>query len=184
MSFFGYKTEFTMLTKEKIITAMNVSDGTYAKEQLERTKEAGIEIEEVYGDKAYFRKNILDTIEEYGAKACIPVSETVYKIDESKYIYNKDADEWYCSQGNRTVKKKKSKKTKEEKESEYLKYYFEIEQCRNCPKHDECAKQQVRKILHISVNTPEFYEISKWQNLRNSKRNIKIGHITKLRMEK
>lgn len=108
ISFFGYKTEFTMLTEEKIITAIDVSDGvyvdgTYTREQLERTKSAGVEIKEVYGDKAYFRKNILDAIGEYEAKAYIPISETMYKIDESKYAYNKDADEWYCSEGNRTV---------------------------------------------------------------------------------
>ena len=99
ISFFGYKTEFTMLTEEKIITAIDVSDGvyvdgTYTREQLERTKSAGVEIKEVYGDKAYFRKNILDAIGEYEAKAYIPISETMYKIDESKYAYNKDADEW------------------------------------------------------------------------------------------
>ena len=178
VSFFGYKTEFTMLTKEKIITAIDVSDGTYvdgtyAKEQLARTKDTGIEIEEVYGDKAYFRKNILDTIEGYGAKAYIPVSETVYKIDESKYIYNKDADEWYCSEGNRTVKKKKYKRIRRGKEYKYLKYYFEIEQCRHCLKHDECAKKQVRKILQISINTPEFYEISKWQKSEEFKEKYK-----------
>nr|WP_128214250.1 hypothetical protein [Clostridium manihotivorum] len=95
---------------ERIITAVAVHDGAYVdgtgfKELYELTKEAGIEAEEVYGDKAYFRKPILDLIKEDQAEAYIPVSESVYRIDESKFNYNKDSDQWYCKYGNNTVKK-------------------------------------------------------------------------------
>ena len=108
---FGYKTEFVMTTDERIITSVRTANGAYtdgnhAKEMLEQTKKAGIKIEEVYGDKAYFRKPILDDIKEINAKAYIPVSESVYRIDESEFTYNKDSDEWQCSQGNITEKKK------------------------------------------------------------------------------
>ena len=40
----------------------------------------------------------------------IPVREMVYKIDEEKFSYNKDSDEWFCSQGNKTVKKRYMKR--------------------------------------------------------------------------
>lgn len=179
VSFFGYKAEFTMLTEEKIITAIDVNDGSYVdgtntEDQLKRTTAAGIEINEVYGDKAYFRKDILDSIKCYGAKAYIPVSEVVYKIDESKFSYNKDSDEWYCSEGNFTEKKKKFKRKRSGKEYEYYTYYFKIEQCKTCPKHDECAKRHSRKTLDISINTPEFYEISKWQQTDEFKEKYKV----------
>ena len=62
-------------------------------------------IKEVYGDKAYFRKPILDKIKEIEAKAYIPVSEMAYKVDEDLYSYNKDSDEWFCVQGNNTSRK-------------------------------------------------------------------------------
>lgn len=177
-SFFGYKTEFTMLTEEKIITAVNVYDGAYVdgtgtKELLEQTSKSGISITEVYGDKAYFRKSILDEVEKYNATAYIPVSEATYRIDESKYTYNKDADEWYCSEGNRTEKKKKTKRKRNGTEVEYYKYYFDIEQCRNCPKREKCAGKSKRKILHIGINTPQFYEISQWQKTEEFKTKYK-----------
>ena len=177
-SFFGYKTEFTMLTDEKIITAVNVYNGAYVdgtgtKELLERTSKAGIDITEMYGDKAYFRKPILDEIAKCNATAYIPVSETVYKIDESKYTYNKDSDEWYCTEGNRTEKRIKAKRKKNGKEFETYKYYFDIQQCRNCPRRQECTGKAKRKILHISINTPEFYELSQRQKTKEFKEKYK-----------
>ena len=168
-NFFGYKTEFMMTTEERIITAVKVADGayvdgTYTKEMIKQTLKSGVKIEEFYADKAYFRKPILDIIEEINAKAYIPVSESVYRIDESKYTYNKDSDEWQCSQGNITDKKKYYKnKGKDRADKEGYKYYFKLEQCKKCPKHDECTKKSARKMLQIGSNTTEFYEISQYQ---------------------
>ena len=42
-----------------------------------------IEIKEAYGDKAYFRKSILDILKEDEVVAYIPVSEAVYRLDEA-----------------------------------------------------------------------------------------------------
>ena len=167
--FYGYKTEFMMTADERIITSVRTADGayvdgTYADELIEQTLKSGMKIEEVYGDKAYFRKPILNSIEEIKAKAYIPVSESVYRIDESEFSYNKDSDEWECREGNITVKKKYYKiKGKSRPDREGYKYYFEPEQCKRCPKHDECAKKSARKILQIGLNTIEFYEISQYQ---------------------
>lgn len=168
--FFGYKTEFIMTTDERIITAVKTADGayvdgTYAKELIDKTLDSGIKIDEFFGDKAYFRKPILNIIEEIQAKAYIPVSASVYRIDESKYSYNKDSDEWQCNQGNVTVNKKyyTSKSDKKDEIREGYTYYFDINHCRNCPKHAECAGKAVRKILKIGLNTNEFYEISQYQ---------------------
>lgn len=95
---------------------------------------AGVKIKEFYADKAYFRKPILDIVEEINAKVYIPVSESVYRIDESEFSYNKDSDEWQCSQGNITVQKKYCKiKDKDRADREGYKYYFELEQCKRCP---------------------------------------------------
>lgn len=176
-NFYGYKTEIVMTSDERIITALKVGDGsyvdgTYTKELLDRTKEAGIKLKEVYADKAYFRKEILDTVKQLNAKAYIPVSQTVYRIDESEFSYNKDSDQWQCSQGNISVKKKyaqtyrKNKTTKKKSIQKLYKYYFEINQCKACPKHDQCAKTRARKILRIGLNTKEFYEISQYQKTK------------------
>ncbi|MGJ9386221.1 transposase, partial [Salipaludibacillus sp. CF4.18] len=75
-SFYGYKTELVMTTDERIITSVRTAngaymDGTYVKEMLEETKKCGMTLQEVFADKAYFRKSILDIIEATNAKAYI-----------------------------------------------------------------------------------------------------------------
>lgn len=177
-NFYGFKTEFVMTTDERIITSVRTAngayvDGNYTEEMLQQTKSAGIKIKEVYGDKAYFRKPILESIEEIRASAYIPVSGVVYRIDESKYSYNKDSDQWECSEGNLTVTRKYYKSNSKEGEREGYKYYFEMKQCKSCPKHDECAKRSARKILVIGLNTNEFYEISQYQKTEEFKEKYK-----------
>lgn len=167
-AFFGYKTEFIMTTNERIITSVKTShgasmDGSSAGKMLKQTENTGITVEEVYGDKAYFRKPILDKIAEIDAKAYIPVSAVVYRIDESEYTYNKDSDQWQCSQGNTTVKRKYYKSKTKTREREGYKYYFEMKQCKACPRRKECIKDRARKILVVGLNTTQFYEISQYQ---------------------
>ena len=164
--FFGFKTEFMMTTEERIITAVTVDsgeyvDGTNFDDLIELTRNTGLKIEEVFGDKAYFRKSILDTIREMEAKPYIPVSASVYRIDEEKFRYNKDSDEWFCSEGNMTV----LKKSKVDKRG-YLRYiyYFEREKCRNCPKRSDCnSGSRIARVLEVGANTAEFYEYSQDQ---------------------
>lgn len=174
--FFGFKTEFMMTTGNRIITAVNASNGAYVdgekfKELLELTKKTGIKIEDFYGDKAYFKKLILDEINEIGAKPYIPVSEMSYKIDEDLYSYNKDSDEWFCSQGNQTTKKV-YKKRKSGKET--YRYYFEREKCRHCPLREQCLKgSSVGRILEVGINTPEFYGYSQEQKTDEFKEKYK-----------
>jgi transposase len=162
--FFGYKTEYMITTEDRIITAVRVNNGAYVDgtqfhELMDLTKKCGVIIKEFFGDKAYFRKPILDKIKEVEAKPFIPVSEMAYKIDEERFSYNKDSDEWFCSQGNGTVKKshKKSKR-------ESYRYYFEKDKCRDCPLRESCITgKTVGKVLEVGVNTPEFYEYSQQQ---------------------
>lgn len=171
-NFFGYKTEYIITTEDRIITAVKVNDGAYVDgtqfhELIELTRKSGVNIEEVYGDKAYFKKPILDKIIELGAKPYIPVSAMSYRIDEEKFSYNKDSDEWFCVQGNKTESKKYYK---DKRGKEYYKYAFEKEQCRNCPLRENCIKEKrVGKILVISINTPEFYGYSQEQKTEEFK---------------
>ncbi|MED4351096.1 IS1182 family transposase [Schinkia azotoformans] len=174
--FFGYKMEYMMTTEDRIITAVRVNNGAYVDgtqfhELLELTKQSGVTIAEVYGDKAYFKKVILDKVKELNAQAYIPVSEITYRIDEERFSYNKDSDEWFCSQGNNTINKK-YKKRKSGKET--YRYYFEREKCRNCPLREQCITgTTVGKILEVGINTPEFYEYSQRQKTEEFKEKYK-----------
>lgn len=176
--FYGFKTEFLMTVDSRIISSVKTSDGSYVdgnytEEMLEQTQKAGIEIKEVYADKAYFRKPILAAIETMNAKAYIPVSGVVYRIDEQKYSYNKDSDQWQCSQGNLTTNRKYYKKKTKDGQREGYRYYFEMNQCKACPLHDECTNKSARKILVIGLNTNEFYEISQYQKTDEFKEKYK-----------
>lgn len=174
--FFGYKTEFTMTTDERIITAVTVENGAYVdgtnfNRLMELTRKTGLEIEEVYGDKAYFRKPILDEINEINAKPYIPVSETTYKIDEERFSYNKDSDEWFCDEGNTTIRRTHVKR---KDGREFYKYYFEKEKCKSCSKKAECMTGKVKsKILAVGLNTAEFYGYSQEQKCPEFKEKYK-----------
>lgn len=177
-SFYGYKTEFVMSSKDGIITSVRTApgsyiDGTYVKEMLEDTKKSGMIIHAVLGDKAYFRKIILDVIADMKATSLIPVSALIYRLDESEYTYNKDADEWQCSQGNTTGQKKYYQSKRKDGVRQGYKYYFDIHQCKACPLHDTCTKGTARKILTVGLNTTDFYEISQYQKTEEFKEKYK-----------
>lgn len=162
-SFYGYKIEFTMIPEERIITAVETCDGAYVdgnkfNELYNRSKECGINTKEVYGDKAYFRRPIIDILNADNVESIIPVSATVYKIDESTFSYNKDSDQWFCIMGNNTIDKKRAKGSRGQ---EIIKYKFDKVMCKDCPKRVECAgKQTSVKCLVVGINTADFYEYS------------------------
>lgn len=174
--FFGYKTEYMITTDERIITAVNVENGAYVdgtkfNELMELTLESGVQVKEVFGDRAYFKKPILDKIKGIDAKPYIPVNAMSYRVDEERFSYNKDSDEWFCLQGNKT-ERKKYEKAKSGKE--HYKYYFEKEKCRSCPLRNECIKEKrVGRILVVGLNTPEFYGYSQEQKTEEFKEKYK-----------
>lgn len=166
-SFYGYKAELCQTTDGSLITSITVEPGSYVdgshfKAFLEGTVEAGLKVSGVYGDKAYFRADILNMIKAKEAQAYIPVSASAYKIDEELYSYNKDSDQWFCVMGNETVSVKTKTRKRKGKEIKLLEYRFEREICRNCQRRPECMgkSQRIAKMLQIGVNTPELYEYS------------------------
>jgi len=171
--FYGYKTELTMTADERIITAADTHSGEYVDGKefaplLERTQNAGVMVHELYGDKAYFRKDILEMLEKQKIKGYIPVSASVYKIDEELFSYNKDSDQWFCFMGNYTVSRKKKVRGKgTHKEYEYYSYQFKKEQCATCPHRDQCMGRNKTKArrLDVAATAPLFYAKSQEQKM-------------------
>lgn len=169
-SFYGYKMEYAMTTGEQLITAVEVQsgeyvDGTQFGKLLDQTQESGLKVGEVYADKAYFRADILDRIKQEGARAYIPVSHSAYRIDEEKFRYNKDSDQWFCWMGNETVSCKRLTRRRKGKEYPLLQYVFDQAQCAGCAHRAECmGKQQTKaRRLEVSLNTAQLYEASQRQ---------------------
>jgi hypothetical protein len=110
-NFYGYKAEICQTTDGGLITSITVEPGSYVdgsnfKEHIEEIQKSGLTLTGVYGDKAYFRPDILNLIKGKAATSYIPVSASAYKIDEELFSYNKDSDQWFCVMGNETVKVK------------------------------------------------------------------------------
>lgn len=169
--YLGYKAEFTMTTDERIITAAEVHSGAYVDgkefdDLLNRTLKTGVEVKELYGDKAYFRRDILEKLEQQKIKGYIPVSASVYKIDEELFSYNKDSDQWFCFMGNHTVGKKKRIQGNGRGDNyEIYSYVFQKEQCADCQHRDICmgkGKGKARK-LRVTASAPFFYQKSQEQ---------------------
>lgn len=164
-SFYGYKVEFAMLPETRIITAVTVASGAYVDgsrfdELYERSQACGLVFQEVYGDKAYFRKSILDTLKTDAVEAIIPVNPCCYKIDESRFTYNKDSDQWLCERGNHTEKKVHQKR---KNKNDMYRYHFVKAQCAQCPKLLECAGKRVKKkVLMVSEHSAQYYEHSQF----------------------
>ncbi|XER07792.1 IS1182 family transposase ISAme2 [Sporomusa rhizae] len=109
---------------------------------------------------AYFRKPILDTLQTDSVEVIIPVNSCVYKIDESRFTYNKDSDQWFCEMGNNTYKKVYQKY---KNRSNIYKYHFDKSQCIQCPKLLECAGKNVKKkILGVGEHNAQYYEHSQF----------------------
>jgi len=166
-SFYGYKAELCQTIDGSLITSIIVEPGSYVdglrfKNHLEETLQSGLRVTGVYGDKAYFRADILKFIKENQAISYIPVSASAYKIDEELFSYSKDSDQWFCVMGNETVKVKSRTRERNGKKEKLLDYSFERERCRNCPRRAECIgkNKRIAKLLTISINTPELYEYS------------------------
>lgn len=167
--FYGYKVEYTMLADERIITAVVVQsgekmDGNFFDDLLKRTIDAGIQPSKIYGDKAYFRPDILATIKEKEAEPIIPVSASTYRINEELFSYNKDSDQWFCRMGNYSVRTQHCSKIRDGKPFEYLRYTFDREQCKSCPIRQECVGGSKKyRILDVGLNTADLWEISQKQ---------------------
>jgi hypothetical protein len=131
----------------------------------ELTVKAGIDVDAVFGDKAYFRQAILEILKKSDAKAYIPVSHCAYRIDENLFSYNKDSDQWVCVRGNMTVSKKTMKKVRKDI-GEYTShdYTFDKEMCIGCPMREECIKKAKGKAKKLTVgqHASEYYEHSQW----------------------
>ena len=147
--FFGYKNHVAM-TPERIVTALEITsgeapDGKCLPSLVEKTKEAGVDVKEVIGDKAYSGKENL----EYGEENNIDIISKMNPVitnSESKddgFEYIKDADMMRCPSGEISIRKSYHKESID-KDGYYknarMEYFFDINKCKNCPLREGCYK--------------------------------------------
>ena len=148
--FFGYKNHVAM-TKERIVTALEITsgeapDGKYLPSLVEKTKEAGVDVKEVIGDKAYSGKENLEYGEEHNIDIISKMNPIITNVEtkEDGFEYIKDADMMRCPAGELAIKKRYKKEFKDKRgyyNNAKMEYYFDVNKCKNCPQREECYKE-------------------------------------------
>lgn len=167
-SFFGYKTHIAM-TPERIITAATITsgekhDGKEMKKLVEKSEEAGIEVEAVIGDGAYSEKENIEYAKEKGIKLASKLSKSVTHgngKNKDKFEYNKDAGMYVCAAGHMAIKKNKSgsKCDKFGYDSRVESYFFDVEKCKHCSYKEGCYKEGSKtKTFSVKIKTDTHIE--------------------------
>ena len=178
-SFFGYKTHIAM-TPERIITAATVTtgekhDGKELTKLIEKSKNAGIEVEAIIGDGAYSEEDNLKYFEENNIKNVSKLSGVVLYGNgkhNDNFEFNKDAGMYVCPTGHMAIKKAHQKGNKHNNYTEVDNYFFDVEKCKRCPFKEGCYKEEaktksynvtIKKDIHI--NQMDYMETEEYKTL-------------------
>ena len=152
-SFFGYKTHIAM-TEERIITAAAITsgekpDGKELPSLVRKSREAGMEVEAVIGDKAYSDKKNIEAAKNGEYELIARLNNIITQGNRSKeeeFEFNKDAGMYQCKAGHLAVHKYLDKRQKDKKNNNpRMVYYFDIEKCKCCPYREGCYKEGAQK---------------------------------------
>ena len=132
-SFFGYKTHIAM-TEERIITAAVITsgektDGKELAKLVQKSRDAGMEVKTVIGDKAYSEKKNIEAAEDGGYELIAKLNDIVTQGNrkkEDEFEFNKDAGMYQCKAGHLAIHKYLDKRKKEKKFCQKKKYFRSI----------------------------------------------------------
>ena len=181
-SFFGYKTHIAM-TPERIITAATITsgekpDGKELPKLVEKSRKAGMTVENVIADRAYSGKDNLTLAnqkDENGKKNFKLISRLNpsitegFRKDNNGFVYNKDADMMQCPAGELAVRKAVtgSKKTGS---NQAQTYYFDIEKCKQCPHREGCYKEGAKsRTFSVTLKCDEHKQQQEFQETEEFK---------------
>jgi len=182
--FFGYKTHIAM-SDERIITAATVTsgekhDGKELKYLVDKSRDAGMEVDKVIGDAAYSEKGNLELANEgenfmlYSKlNRCISEGGT-HKKDG--FYFNKDAGMYVCPNGHMAIRKTTSGKKKHDTEGKTMveTYHFNIDKCKICPMRNGCYKDgAASKSYSISIKSKTHNRQMVFQETDDFKETVK-----------
>lgn len=182
--FFGYKTHIAM-SDERIITAATVTtgekhDGKQLVELVNKSRIAGMEVEEVIGDAAYSEKENIELANEgNNFKLYSRLSRTVSDGNKRKvegFYYNKDAGMYVCPEGHMAIRKTTSGKKKHKTQGKTMveTYHFDIEKCKICPLKENCYKiGAASKSYSVSIKSNTHSKHLEFQKTEGFKLKVK-----------
>jgi transposase len=169
-SFFGYKTHIA-LSEERIITAAIIttgekSDGKQLQTLIEKSMDAGMEIETVIGDTAYSEKDNIQYSKKNEIKLVAKLNPGItqgHRTKEDEFEFNKDAGMYVCKAGHMAIRKARQGK-KNAKKNQQDTYYFDIEKCKRCPFKEGCYKEGAKsKTYSVTIKSNDHSEQETFQ---------------------
>ena len=185
--FFGYKTHIAM-SDERIITSAVVTsgekhDGKYLETLVEKSREAGMEVDEVIGDAAYSESDnieLANTNDNFKLYSRLSRSVSVGpKRKVEGFFYNKDAGMYVCPEGHMATRKSVSgkKKYEEEGKTKVETYHFDIEKCKICPLKGTCYKDGANsKTYSVSIKSNVHQKHMNFQETKEFKSKVKARY--------
>lgn len=182
--FFGYKNHVAM-TKERIVTAIEVTsgeapDGKFLPKLVEKTQKAGMEVNEVIGDKAYSGKDNLDYGKENDIKIISRITDVItkgHKKENDGFEYIKDADTMRCPMNHLATNKshRAAKTLKDGHRKGRMEYEFNKNICMQCPKKNECLGKNKNRGKRYSVTILEdiYKEQQEFENTEYFKNTLR-----------
>lgn len=178
--FFGYKSHIAM-SEERIITAATVTtgeknDGKQLQTLIEKSIEAGINVETIIGDAAYSEKGNITYTKSNEMKLVSKLNPSVtqgYRKKEDEFEFNKDAGMYVCKAGHMAIRKARQG-TKRIAKNQTDTYYFDVEKCKVCPFREGCYKPEAKsKSYSVSIKSDEHSEQAVFQNTEYFKEKAK-----------
>jgi transposase len=175
-SFFGYKTHLAM-SDERIITAAVVttgekSDGKFLQELIQKSQEAGMEINTIIGDTAYSEKDNISYTKENGltlVSKLHPIITNGTRSKENEFEFNKDAGMYVCKAGHMATGKKYNS-GKGQNKNPRIRYLFDVEKCKVCPFREGCYQEGAKtKSYYVTLKSAEHTEQEAFQNTEEFK---------------
>lgn len=169
-SFFGYKTHIA-LSEERIITAAIITtgeknDGKQLQTLIEKSIDAGMEIESVIGDTAYSEKENIQYSKKNEIKLVAKLNPGItqgHRTKEDEFDFNKDAGMYVCKAGHMAIRKARQGK-KNAKKNQADTYYFDIEKCKRCPFKEGCYTEGAKsKTYSVTIKSNEHSEQENFQ---------------------
>jgi hypothetical protein len=142
--FFGYKNHLAIV-EEGIIVAATVTNGTASDSKefetlVEQAIDAGVDVQDASGDKAYSTSNIIKYCKNKNINLISKLKENVTtKEYEDEYVwFNKDSDTYICKNGIQSSRRKPKKQGSYE-------YAFPKSKCKNSPYAKKCLGKKKEK---------------------------------------
>ena len=161
-----------------IITSGEKPDGKELPELVEKSRKAGMTVENVIADRAYSGKDNLtlanqkDENDKKNFKLISRLNPSItegFRKDNNGFVYNKDADMMQCPAGELAVRKAVTG-SKKIGTNQSQTYYFDIEKCKQCPHREGCYKEGAKsKTFSVTLKCDEHKQQQEFQETEEFK---------------